>query len=190
MHTKKTLPLLIVPLSFYTQSLLAEQVHKVDEATGIESWETQNEGVTFSLTQILPDQARAFYVNRGFTLEEIEEFANSCIYMTVIRNDSAPAKIDFRLDEWLIESEGQQSMPIPVAEWLEKLKGMEIKKSALIAFRWAQFPPEQEYEPGGDWNQGMLTTGLPPEAVFNITARWNMNNNQYEGTLNDVRCAK
>ena len=167
-----------------------EQQHSIDSETGIESWETHNDGVTFSLTQILPDQARAFYVNRGFGLEQIEEYATSCIYMTVIRNESAEAIIHFKLDDWMIESGGKQSRPLSIESWQNQLKATGAPRPAMIAFRWAQFPPEQEYEPGGDWNQGMLTTGLEPGAQFDITARWDMNNKLYEGTLKNVRCAE
>ena len=181
---------LLLTLSMATTNAVAATTHTVDETTGIENWETHENGVTFALTQILPDQARAFYVNRGFTLEQAEEYAGSCIYMTVLRNDSAPAVIHFKQEEWSIHFEGKDSAPIPTSDWMEKLKQIGVSKPAMIAFRWAQFPPEQEYEPGGDWNQGMLTTGLAAGTTFDITARWHMNNQQYQGTLENVRCAK
>ncbi len=74
-------------LSFAT-SVFAKQ-HAVDDLTGVESWQFSVDGVTVSLTQILPDQVRAFYVNRGFEVEVIEPYALSCVFMTVLRNDAA-----------------------------------------------------------------------------------------------------
>lgn len=166
------------------------QIHRINPDTGAETWETQANGITFSLTQILPDQARAFYINRGFTLEQAEPYATSCVYMTVLRNDQAPAVIHFVLQNWSVVTEGQSTPPIKVDDWIERLGKDGVKKSALIAFRWAQFPPEQEYEPGGDWNQGMLTTGFPAGSTYDVIARWDMDGKHYEGVLHNVRCAK
>lgn len=168
----------------------AEQQYRIDPNSQAETWETKAHGVTFSLTQIMPDQARAFYVNRGFTLEQIEPFAMACVYMTVLRNDDAPAAIRFRLADWTIKSATGSQPPLNIDDWLTRFKAESVPKPALIAFRWAQFPVEQEYEPGGDWNQGMLTTGLPPGTEFDVVARWQMENKVYEGVLRNVRCAK
>ena len=166
------------------------QVHLVDKDTGIETWSIKQHGVTFSLTQILPDQARAFYVNRGFTLEQIEPFAMACIYMTVLRNEDAPGVISYVQQDWSIVSAQGTHPPMKITDWMDRLKATGAKQPAMIAFRWAQFPPEQQYEPGGDWNQGMLTTGLPPGASFDAIARWNLNGKIYENELTGVRCAK
>ncbi|MCW8964347.1 MAG: hypothetical protein OQL16_11175, partial [Gammaproteobacteria bacterium] len=154
------------------------------------TWATQSNGVSFSMTQIMPDQARAFYVNRGFKLEQIEDYATSCVYMTVIRNDSAPGVIHFVLQDWSITHEGQERPPRKITDWINRLKERGGTDPALIAFRWAQFPPEQEYEPGGDWNQGMLSTGMPVGSKFNVTARWEMGGKVLEGILRNVHCAK
>ncbi|MFV1984048.1 MAG: hypothetical protein ACC657_10960, partial [Thiohalomonadales bacterium] len=65
-----------------------------------------------------------------------------------------------------------------------------VKKSALLAFRWAQFPPEQEYKPGGDWNQGMLSIGLPSKSIFDASALWDINGTKFKAELAGVECAK
>ena len=64
------------------------------------------------------------------------------------------------------------------------------KKPALIAFRWAQFPPEHAYEPNGDWNQGMLAAGLPAGSSFDLVARWDIDGKPYAGELKNVQCPK
>lgn len=167
----------------------AQQVEPAEPTVDIRTWETTDHGVTFSLTQILPDQARAFYVNRGFPLEATEAYANSCVFMTVLRNDSAPGTVHFKLVNWSVVTIDKAHPPVSVDEWLKRLKIYNLDQPALLAFRWAQFPPEQEYQPGGDWNQGMLTTGLPAGARFDLVARWDVSGKSYEGVLKNVVCA-
>lgn len=74
-------------------------------------------------------------------------------------------------------------------DWLNRLKSTGAIKSALIAFRWAQFPAEQEYAPNGDWNQGMLAVGLSAGSRFDVVVRWDINGQGYTGALQNVRCA-
>lgn len=167
----------------------AQQERRVDAATGAETWEAHRDGVAFSLTQILPDQVRAFYVNRGFQLEVAEHFAVACVFMAVLRNDAAPGTIHYVLQDWRVVHDGKTQPPRSVASWMDYWQQFDLGKGALVAFRWAQFPPEQEYEPGGDWNQGMLSTGLPSGSEFDITASWDVAGENYELMLKDVRCA-
>lgn len=162
----------------------------VDAATGIVTWKTSAYGVSFSLTQILPDQARAFYVNRGFTLQQSEVYASSCVFMTVMRNDNAAGTIHFRQSNWSANTNNKTHKLKSVDSWLEQLKKNNVGPTALIAFRWAQFPPEQEYAVGGDWNQGMLSLGLPAGSRFDLTVRWDSKGKDYETTLRGVQCAK
>jgi len=166
------------------------QTHHTDSVTGAKTWETHVDGVHFSLTQILPDQAKAFYVNRGFSLEQIESYTSTCVYMTVLRNDSAPGGIHFVSNNWSILVKNKPHKLVPVSQWVKRLSATGAKKSAVIAFRWAQFPPEQEYKPGGDWNQGMLSIGLPFGSRFNAIAKWDIAGKEYEAKLTEVQCAK
>ncbi|MCU7934281.1 MAG: hypothetical protein KZQ99_05290 [Candidatus Thiodiazotropha sp. (ex Dulcina madagascariensis)] len=181
--------LLLLLALLLLSSVSSAQTRTVDPASGVVTWETRVHGVTLSLTQILPDQARAFYLNRGMTAEAIESYANACVYMTVLRNDEAPGVVHFRLADWSVVSGDRSRPPIGVDEWLARLEAYALTKAALIAFRWAQFPPEQAYQPGGDWNQGMLTTGLAANADFDLVARWDVAGEPYEGVLRHVRCA-
>jgi len=165
------------------------QSTRTDSETGARTWEMDVQGVHFSLTQILPEQAQAFYVNRGFTLAQIEPYTSSCVYMTVVRNDKAPGTIHFISNNWTVLVDGKPHALVSVDDWLQRLTLKDVKKSALIAFRWAQFPPEQEYEPGGNWNQGMLSIGLPPGSQFDVIARWDIAGKAYEAKLQGVQCA-
>lgn len=168
---------------------VAAQSQSSDPDTGAATWETHAHGVTLSLTQILPDQARAFYLNRGFPPEAAERYATACVYMTVLRNDAAPGELSFHLADWTVHSEGQARAPISVEEWASLWRARGLTEAAQIAFRWAQFPPQQEYAVG-EWNQGMLTTGLPPGSRFDLIARWTVAGRTYEGRLENVVCAR
>ena len=167
----------------------ARQDQRRDPDTGAETWETRAHGATLRLTQILPDQARAFYLNRGFPAEAAERFATACVFMTVLRNDGAPGEVAFRLADWRVVVAGGERPPRQVEEWMAVWQSLGLSEPARIAFRWAQFPPEQEYAPG-EWNQGMLSTGLAPDARFDLVARWSVAGKTYEGKLENVRCAR
>lgn len=174
---------------FLCHADMPQAIH-TDSTTGAKTWEIHVDGVHFSLTQILPEQAKAFYVNRGFTLEQIEQYTSSCVYMTVLRNDSAPGNIHFISNNWSILVKNKPHKLVPVSQWVKRLSTTGAKKSAIIAFRWAQFPPEQEYKPGGDWNQGMLSIGLPPGSKFDAFAKWDIAGKEYQAKLTGVQCAK
>ncbi|MDD5388584.1 MAG: hypothetical protein PHD37_04520 [Gallionellaceae bacterium] len=167
----------------------AAQTEKRDPDTGAVTWETRAHGVTLSLTQILPNQARAFYLNRGFPAEAVEPYATACVYMTVLRNDAAPGELSFRLTNWSVQNAGQERPPNAVEDWMMRWRALGLAEAAQIAFRWAQFPPEQEYAVG-EWNQGMLATGLAPGSRFDLTARWTVAGKTFEGKLENVVCAR
>lgn len=160
---------------------------RVDPTTGAATWETQSQGVSLSLTQLLPDQVRAFYVNRGFDLADAEIFATACVFMAVMRNESADGVIAFRQADWELRWKGEAKPVPPVETWLDRWQGRGVPAAAQLAFRWAQLPPEQRYAPG-EWNQGMLATGLPPGSQFDVIARWTLAGQTNEAMLTDVRC--
>lgn len=181
---------IVIGLLGHSGLAAASQSSRSDTATGAVTWETAVDGVSFSLTQILPDQARAFYVNRGFSLQQIEAYAVSCVYMTVLRNDSAAGVIHYISHDWQVSVDQRRHDLVPVDRWIERLAAAGAGKAALIAFRWAQFPAEQEYEPGGDWNQGMLSVGLPAGSRFDISARWDIAGKPHRAELEGVQCAE
>jgi len=190
MGLKKITSILVLWSAFAISQSWADQTKTTDPETGAETWKTQASGVVLSLTQLLPDQVRAFYVNRGFTLEQIDPYATSCVYMTVLRNDTATGVVHFEQESWSLVSDGHSKPPMDTREWLEQLKQAGSTKPALIAFRWAQFPPEHEYEPNGDWNQGMLSIGLPAGSIFDFVARWDVDGKPYQTGLRGVRCVQ
>jgi hypothetical protein len=186
------------PFIFYTVLLLltlncaaaGKQGTDINKETGAKTWHISEHGVYFSLTQLLPEQLRAFYVNRGFTLQQIEDYAQSCVYMAVLRNDSAAGNVHFVSNLWTADINGQSHALQTVQQWIDRLSTESTSKASLIAFRWAQFPPEQEYQPGGDWNQGMLSIGLPPGRQFDFNVQWDINGTVFNAQLKGVECAQ
>ena len=114
---------------------------RLDPDTGAATWEVQVHGVTLSLTQLLPDQVRAFYVNRGFALSDTAVFAEACVFMTVLRNDGAPGELSFRLADWQLRQGGTARGLPPLDDWMAQWEARGVGAAARIAFRWAQFPP-------------------------------------------------
>ena len=167
-----------------------EQNMTVDGETGVTTWSITSSGVYFALKQLTPLQLKAFYLKRGFSDTQIEPYTQSCVFMTVLRNDSAPGVIHFISNNWLIDVKGKPHQPFSVGHWVDLLSKTDVKKSSLIAFRWAQFPIEQQYEPGGDWNQGMFSVGLPGGTQFTLLAKWDINGKPYQAILRGISCAK
>jgi hypothetical protein len=155
--------------------------------SGLITWETDNHGVHLRLTQISPDQARAFMQGRGLDEKSVEEFARTCVYMTVLRNDSRQP-LKYRLAEWrYIPKDGNPQLLLTKHDWLARWQPRMLSRPVRLGFEWSQFPVEQTFAPG-DWNQGMTTFELLPGSRFDVLYRWRQNGKFYEGVMQDVQC--
>ena len=162
--------------------------HEVNPKNMVETWESKDQGVFLSLTQISPDQARAFFLARGFDRKSVDEYASTCVFQTIFRNDSVPAAVSTALDNWRISTpKGEQGLKLE-ADWERQWEANQVPESARIAFRWSQFPMKQSFEPG-DWNQGMTTYRLPMGSKFDLKFRWKIKGVLHESILAGVRCA-
>jgi len=158
-----------------------------DPETGLESWQVEAHGIQVRLTQISPDQARAFYQARGFTPEQAEDYASSCVFMTVVRNIGT-LPIEHRLADWrYVAGDGKARALRSKAEWDAAWVDRGVSEPARIAFAWAQFPATQTFH-AGDWNQGMTTYQLPPGSRFNLIVNWRAGDAGRKTTLENVRC--
>lgn len=171
-----------------TAASAADTRHEVNPQSMLETWESKDHGVFLSLTQIKPDQARAFFLARGFDRKSVDEYASTCVFQTIFRNESVPAAVSTALDDWRISTpKGEQGLKLE-ADWERQWEANQVPESARIAFRWSQFPMEQSFEPG-DWNQGMTTYKLPMGSKFDLKFRWKIKGVLHESLLAGVRCA-
>jgi hypothetical protein len=161
--------------------------HSTDPDTALSTWEVDNQGVHLRLTQISPEQARAFMLNRGMDKESVEEFAHTCVYMTVVRNEGKQP-IEHKLAYWhYVPEGGQPRTMLDKHDWLSRWQPRSFSKPVKLAFEWSQFPSEQTFAPG-DWNQGMTTFALPAGSRFDVRYRWRQNGILHEGKLQNVQC--
>lgn len=162
----------------------------VNDAAPPKNWEARRNGVTLELAQISPDQARAFFLGRGFSRVDAERYAAACIFTAILRNETAPAALSYRLADWrAVLPDGQRRKLKLKEEWMSDWHKRGLKEPLKIAFEWSQLPSEQTFEPG-DWNQGMLTLMLPRGAGFDLEYAWAIQGKTEKSTLKGVHCAK
>jgi hypothetical protein len=181
--------LVVLSLWFLQAAAAADGLTRQNIAadSSLVTWETETGGIHLRLTQISPDQARAFMQGRGLDEKSVEEFARTCVYMTVLRNDSKQP-IKYCLADWrYVPKDGAAQLLLTKHDWLARWQPRELPKAVKLAFEWSQFPVEQTFAPG-DWNQGMTTFDLPAGSRFDVVYRWWQNGKAYEGVLQNVQC--
>ena len=180
------LPLAVLPL------LATAGVERGQDENGLQSWHLQQGALSLKLIQRTPDQTRAFFLARGFPREAANEIATACVLQTIGRNLSGaekPVSLGYDLHDWRIRYQGQLR-PIRLKEdWAEAWKTRpEIPEAARIAFRWATFPTRQQFEPGGDYNWGMTSFGLPPGSRFDLQLHWQENGQPKSAWIENLQC--
>lgn len=183
----------IAALGFVSISTLADEggkkvQHLVDPETRIESWILHDEDVEVELIQISPDQARGFFLARGFDRKDADFYAASCVLATVVRNKS-PTTISYDLASWRYTAADGVRRKLKLKDkWLREWQRRGVSKSAQIAFEWSQHPSAQILEPD-DWNQGMTTYQIAHGSGLDLTVVWNKGDKKYVDTIKGVRCA-
>jgi hypothetical protein len=161
--------------------------HSIAEDTGLSTWEVDTQGMHLRLTQISPEQARAFMLNRGMDRQSVEEFAHACVYMTVVRNESRQP-IEHNLAYWhYVPDDGKPQAMQTKHDWLSRWQPRNFSRAVKLAFEWSQLPVDQTFF-AGDWNQGMTTFALPAGSRFDVFYRWKQNGKLQEGKLQHVQC--
>ena len=139
--------------------------------------------------QITPDQARAFFLARGFDRPSVDYYASHCVFMTIVRNMTVAESISNNLSDWRVHKKNSKAGKLKLAlDWLREWKQRGIAEPALIAFEWSQFPQIQTFEMG-DWNQGMTTYALPLGSFFDLGFSWRVKGVKHEARLENIQCA-
>ncbi len=176
----------------------------VDKETQLSAWTFNDGNFQLELIQRSPQQTRSFFQGRGFSSKVADDIALSCVFQTIGRNTEADNKTDsvtVDLSEWrlvLVDVKGNKSenenenaieKPIKLKEdWAEQWKNSDIKPASRIAFRWATYPTVQSYDPGGDFNWGMISMGPKPEATFDLHIFWKQGEQQHDAWIRQMQC--
>ena len=189
-HKYRRAMIVLQALSFVGGAAIADVEHDRDPTTGLETWQSQGKGVSFSFTQLLPDQSRAYFQGRGFQPANAELVAVACVFQTVIRNRAdAVAPVDLDLSGWrVIRMQGNTRPPRLEADWQREWERCQVAGPARTAFRWSLFPTRQSFQPG-DWNMGMVTFNLPPGERFDLELTWRQDGKPRRLVFNALRCA-
>lgn len=139
--------------------------------------------VTLSATPLTPEQVSAFYIARGFSASAIAPYAQACVLSFEFRNDSR-SSLRFRLADWQTgEGIGFHSL----VDWDATWEKHGVSAAARTAFRWSQFPPEQEFE-AGDWIMGMAALARRPPGQSSLIARYHDDKGQHAIVVDHISC--
>lgn len=144
-------------------------------------------GVTVKVTALTKDSARAFYQARGFSADAIAPYAEACGFAFELRNAGKTA-VQVKLADWRAAGRAGSARFMLPDEWDSEWARRGVTESARIAFRWAQFPAEQEFEPG-DWIMGMAALERRFAGPFRFTLRYSDKNRQHEIAIDNITCA-
>lgn len=123
-----------------TMASAAGTRHEVNPKNMLETWESKDQGVFLSLTQISPDQARAFFLARGFDRKSVDKYASTCVFQTIFRNDSVPAAVSTALDNWRISTpKGEQGLKLE-ADWERQWEATKYPNPHVSPFVGRSFP--------------------------------------------------
>ncbi len=163
------------------------------DENGLRNWKLTQGALSLKLIQRLPDQTRAFFLARGFPKAVADEIATACVLQTIGRNESPanqPVSLTYDLRDWRLRLPDGSEREIRYKEdWDRAWTGNpRVPRAARIAFRWATFPSAQQFEPGGDYNWGMTSFGLPPGSRFDLHVRWRENGQPKDAWIEDITC--
>ncbi|MFP3874206.1 MAG: hypothetical protein ACLFV1_07105 [Thiohalophilus sp.] len=177
-------------LSVIAAPLQAELSRGEDPDTGLRHWHWQEAGISFRLTQRLPDQTRAFFAARGFDKKTRERIALSCVFQSEFRNtaDNDRPPVEYDLSEWRIHVDGETRGLIVREDWQQTWQEYDVPKAARIAFEWALLPTHQVYE-SDDYNWGMTAYGLSPGTEFDLEFSWSRGDKEYTRRIDGIECA-
>ena len=150
-----------------------------DEQSFLPYWQIAGKGINLRLVQRIPDQVRAFFMSRGFSTDDAEIIANSCVFQTVFKNVSnltVPSTLKYSLRDWVVRT-GEKEQGLKTREdWTKEWRAKKVAPASMLDFEWALVPTDFQYE-SGDYNWGMTLFNLKPGEKFDLEVVWH----QYDG---------
>lgn len=181
----------IALLSIVSAQSIARVEQSTDSESQLKSWKLTKNALSLELIQRLPDQTRAFFQGRGFSSNIANNIATQCVLQAIAKNisDKAPKQsISYDLHDWKIYHNSQTQGIKFKEQWDNEWTDDKVSTASRIAFRWATFPTQQSFDPGGDFNWGMISFGLPPGSVFDLEAKWTQNGLIHSHWIKQIEC--
>lgn len=164
-----------------------------DEQAQLPYWQVSDDGMSLRLVQRLPMQTRGFFLARGFTNEQTERIAQSCVFQTVFKNlssdSSQKSALSYNLNDWRVLHQGKRRSLKTREEWAKEWQQEAVPKPVQLAFEWALYPTQQVYQPG-DYNWGMTLYNLPTGSVFDLKVVWQQSGKQHQAVIPNMQCAE
>lgn len=160
--------------------------HITDSETKLIGWKLDEIGFKLELNQLLPNQTRAFFQARGFSVKYADSIANGCVYQTIVHNNSNKP-VTISLKQWRIKTRDGKEQPIKLKEVWDS-EWNDVSQAARIAFRWSTFPTEQTFTSKSDSNWGMTSFGLAPGTSFDLHIFWQLGNEAQDIWIKDMQC--
>lgn len=178
-------------LGFGAAVAAAEPGPDADPQTGLVSWRVREGALSVQLTQLLPDQTRAFFQGRGFTVGSADAIATACVLQAIVSNAAEGERspeVAIDLERWRIDA-GEEPVALAVeSSWQPRWGAAGESQAARVAFRWALFPTRQTFKPG-DHGWGMIAFGLAPGKNFDLTLVWQEDGVDRTAAITAVQCA-
>ena len=182
-------PIIFMP---FIAPAMAGVTQSVDEQTALVSWKIDDGNFELELTQLLPDQTRAFFQARGFSKEIANTIAAGCIMQTIGRNSAEQgisASIDVDLKQWRMLHDGIEGQIKLKEQWDSEWPADKVSDAARLAFRWATFPTQQSFA-HGDYGWGMTSFGLVPGRRFDLKVVWSVAGVEKVAWMRGIQCAE
>ncbi|MGA7950837.1 MAG: hypothetical protein WCA45_11865, partial [Thiobacillaceae bacterium] len=97
---------------------MAGTVQSTNPSNGLSNWQSEDTLFSLQLLQLMPDNVRAVYSNKGFPHALVEEMAGYCMFGSVIRN-LADEPISYDVADWrAITADGVRHQLRTKTEWL------------------------------------------------------------------------
>lgn len=164
-----------------------------DTASGLKGWLMKTDAVEIQLNPLTQDQAKGFYLGRGFSEQVAQQISKKCVYQAVFKNISNAenkTSISVDLSNWGRVDAGVEKALISKQTWLDKWASMGASDSSLLAFRWATFPSEQDFSISGDYGWGMILFDQPDGQTFDVLTTWQQNNIAKQQLIKGLNCPK
>lgn len=190
----KTLLTVLCGLLLYSAvGQAAEVVRHSETASGAKGWRLLSEHIKIELNPLYRDQVLGFYLGRGFSEAVSKQISDQCVFQTVIQNvtpEAADTHVEVNLADWRIIAD-PGATPEPLVSKVDRINALQAagaSSAALLAYKWATFPEQQDFKLSGDYGWGMILFGEQPDGLFDLHVSWRVDGNQHEFTFEGLTC--